>query len=156
KTFNTAFSAPTGWISAIVGSSNCCGRVQVWYYANNPGGITSAGFTSSGGTVAGQLSEWSGVDSSSPVETTGQQSHTSGSSFTIQSTANVTLSGELGVAVWQNSGTGASSQTATSPWAHLFNDLTQNRAADYSIGLPTGAKAADTESFVPNLSSMAA
>jgi hypothetical protein len=156
KTAANAFTAPANWVSAIVGNNGCCGRAQIWYYVNNPGGITSAAFTSSGGTVAGQLSEWNGVVSSSPVDQTGQANHGSGSSFTVQSSANVTLSGELGIAVWQNSGTGATSQTATSPWAHLFNDLTQNRAADYSIGLPTGAKASNTESFVPNLSSMAA
>lgn len=156
KTSGSAWTAPAGWVSAVVGSNACCGRVQIWYYANNPGGITSAAFTSAGGTVAGQLSEWNGVATSSPVDQTGSQNHVSGSSFTVQSTGNVAQAGELGIAVWQNSGTGATSQTATSPWAHLFNDLTQNRAADYAIGLTTGAKASNTETFTPNLSSMAA
>jgi len=156
KTPGNVWTAPSGWVSAILGNNGCCGRVQIWYYANNPGGITSAAFTSAGGTVAGQLSEWNGVASSSPVDQTGSQNHASGSSFTVQSSGNVAQAGELGIAVWQNSGTGATSQTATSPWAHLFNDLTQNRVADYSIGLTTGAKASNTESFTPNLSSMAA
>lgn len=156
KTNGNAFSAPAGWTQAITGNNSCCGRVDIWYYVNNPGGVTSAAFTSSGGTVAGQLSEWNGVVSATPVDQTNQQSHGSGSSFGVQTSGNLTQSGELGIAGWQNSGTSATSQTATSPWAHLFNDLTQNRAADYDIGLASGAKATDTESYVPNLSSEAA
>lgn len=155
KTSLNAFTGPANWVSAIVGSNVCCGRAQVWYYANNPGGITSAAFTSAGGTVAGQLSEWNGVVSTSPVDQTGQATHASSSSFTIQSAANVAQAGELGIAAWQNSGTNATSQTVTSPWAHLFNDLTQARMADYGIGLPTGVKASDTETFSPNASSIA-
>src|SRR4029077_18030195 len=51
KTSLNAFTGPANWVSAIVGSNVCCGRAQIWYYANNPGGITSAAFTSAGGTV---------------------------------------------------------------------------------------------------------
>jgi len=156
KTAANAFTAPANWVSAVVGNNACCGRAQIWYYANNPGGITSAAFTSGGGTVAGQLSEWNGVLSSSPLDQTGSGNHVTGSSFAILTTGNLTQSNELGISAWQNSGTGATSQTATSPWAHLFNDLTQNRASDYTIGLASGAKASNTESYVPNLSSIAA
>jgi hypothetical protein len=156
KTAGNAFSAPTGWTSAITGNNACCGRVQIWYYANNPGGITSAPFTSGGGTVAGQLSEWSGVATTSPLDQTNQQSHPSSSSFSIQTSGKLAQSDELGIAVFQNSGTNATSQTAASPWAHLFNDLTQDRVADYATGLASGTKASDTESFSPNLSALAA
>jgi hypothetical protein len=156
KTNSVAFTGPTGWTQAITGNSACCGRVDIWYYVNNPGGITSATFTATSGTTAGQLSEWNGVVATSPLDASGSGNHGSGASFTVQSTGNVTQTGELGIAGWQNSGTGATSQTATSPWAHLFNDLTQNRAADYDIGPASGAKASDTESYVPNLSSIAA
>jgi hypothetical protein len=155
KTAANTFSAPAGWTSAVVGNNSCCGRAQIYYYANNPGGITSAAFTSSGGAVAGQLSEWNGVLTSSPLDQTGSGNHTAGSSFAISTSASLTSSGELGIAVYQNSGTGATSQTATSPWVHLFNDLTQNRLTDFATGLASGAKATDTESFSPSLSSEA-
>jgi hypothetical protein len=156
KTNSVAFAGPTGWTQAITGNNSCCGRIDIWYYVNNPGGITSATFTASSGTTAGQLSEWNGVVSSSPLDASGSGNHSSSSSFTVQSTGNVAQTGELGIAGWQNSGTAATSQTATAPWAHLFNDLTQNRAADYDINPASGAKASDTESYVPNLSSIAA
>jgi hypothetical protein len=155
KTAANAFSAPAGWTSAGVANNACCGRVQIYYYANNPGGITSGAFTSSGGTVAGQLSEWNGVLTSSPLDQTGSGNHASGASFAISTTGNLAASNELGIAVYQNSGTGATSQTAANPWVHLFNDLTQNRVADFATGLASGAKATDTESFSPNLSSEA-
>ncbi len=156
KTNTVAFTGPTGWTQAVTGNNACCGRIDIWYYANNPGGITSAAFTAASGTTAGQLSEWNGVVSATPVDQTGSGNHAAGSSFAISTAANLTQSNELGIAGFQNSGTAATSQTATSPWAHLFNDLTQNRVADWDIGLASGAKATDTESFVPNLSSIAA
>jgi hypothetical protein len=106
--------------------------------------------------VAGQLSEWNGVVSATPVDQTGSGNHGSGSSFAVSTSLALTQSNELGIAVYQNSGTSATSQTATNPWSHLFNDLTQDRVADYTIGLASGAKATDTETFAPNLSSVAA
>jgi hypothetical protein len=156
KTNNVAFSAPVNWTQAITGNNACCGRTDIWYYKNNPGGISSAAFTASSGTVSGELSEWNGVDQTAPLDQTKQQNHGSGSSFGITTAGNLTASNELGIAVFQNSGTAATSQIATSPWSHLFNDLTQNRVADYDIGLPSGSTATDTETFSPNLSSMAA
>jgi hypothetical protein len=98
KTAANAFSAPANWVSAVVGNNACCGRAQIWYYANNPGGITSAAFTSSSGTVAGQLSEWNGVLSSSPLDQTGSGNHAAGSSFAISTTGNLTQSNDLGLA----------------------------------------------------------
>src|SRR5260370_1071506 len=44
------FTGPTGWTFAIQTYKSCCGEVEVWYYANNPGGISSASFTASTGT----------------------------------------------------------------------------------------------------------
>jgi hypothetical protein len=155
KTNTVTFTGPTGWTQAVTANNSCCGHVDIWYYVSNPGGITSATFTAASGTTAGQISEWNGVVSSSPIDQTGSGNHGSGSSFTVSTTNNLTTSGALGVSSWQNSGTGATSQTATSPWAHLFSDLTQNRASDFDIGLASGAKASNTESFVPNLSSEA-
>lgn len=155
KSNSPTWTAPTGWTQAVTSTNSCCGRADIWYYANNPGGITSATFTASSGTTSGQLSEWNGVVSASPLDQTGSGNHGSGSSFTVSTSLSLTQSNELGIAAFQNSGTNASSQTATSPWLHLFNDLTQDRVADYTIGLASGAKASDTESFSPNLSSVA-
>jgi hypothetical protein len=156
KTNTIAFTAPTGWTQAVTANNACCGRTDIWYYVNNPGGITSATFTATSGTTSAQISEWNGIVASSPVDQTGSGNHGSGASFAVSTTNNLTTSGDLGIAVYQNSGTGATSQTATSPWVHLFNDLTQNRVADFDIGLASGAKATDTESYSPNLSSVAA
>src|SRR5439155_12910687 len=61
-----AFTAPAGWVSAVSINQATAGRVEIWYYPNNPGGITSATFTT-GGNAVGQLSEWSGVFVGSPL-----------------------------------------------------------------------------------------
>src|SRR5207237_1413877 len=52
----TAFSAPTGWVSAVgVGGTV---RSTIFYYAGNPGGITSAVFTGTA-NCRGSITEFS-------------------------------------------------------------------------------------------------
>ena len=66
----TAFTAPAGWVSAVSINQPTAGRVEIWYYPDNPGGITSATFTT-GVNAVGQLTEWSGVVAVSPLDQTG-------------------------------------------------------------------------------------
>src|SRR5205823_4569653 len=46
------------------------GRSEIWYYPNNPGGISSVTFTMNPATINGnaQLSEWLGVATASPLD----------------------------------------------------------------------------------------
>ena len=73
---NASFTGPSGWVQAVkTGQSNA--ETEIWYYANNPGGITSASFTDTGATsTSGQLSEWSGVATTSPLDKTGSTTAT--------------------------------------------------------------------------------
>src|SRR5437763_8652068 len=67
------FSAPAGWISASEANQVGEGRSEIWYYPNNPGGISSVTFTMNPATVNGnaQLSEWLGVAVASPLDQSG-------------------------------------------------------------------------------------
>src|SRR5437660_940794 len=66
------FAAPAGWISAAEANQVGEGRSEIWYYPNNPGGISSITFTMNPATIAGnaQMSEWSGADTA-PLDQSG-------------------------------------------------------------------------------------
>jgi hypothetical protein len=142
------FTGPAGWTFGIQTHQNCCGQIEIWYYENNPGGISSATFTASTGTnyLAGQLSEWNGVVSSSSLDKTGTATHAAATSLAVSTAANLTTSGELGVTIFNSSLTGLTSFTAGAGWAPLFSDpTTDGDVSDYELGLPSGAKATETE-----------
>jgi hypothetical protein len=142
------FTGPAGWTFAVQTFNACCGEVEVWYYANNPGGISSATFTANTGTnyLAGQLSEWNGVLAASPFDQKGNGNHGAATSATVSTGANLAASGELGVTIFSDSLTGLTSFTAGAGWAHLFTDPATNGAvSDFDIGLASGVKASETE-----------
>lgn len=145
---DATFSGPSGWTPAVQTFQSCCGDVEVWYYPDNPGGITSATFTASAGTyyVAGELSEWNGVDADSPLDQTGTATQTGTTSATVSTAGALASSGELGVTVFGTSLSGLSSFTAGTSWTHLFTDpTTTGDVGDYRIGLAAGAAASETE-----------
>ena len=141
---NTAFSGPAGWVKAAgVGRTNA--QAEIWYYAGNPGGITTASFTSNGATsTAGQLSEWTGVLASSPVDTTGTTTTTLATSIAPATSTTTTTAGELAVTAAAENLTLAGTATFTpgSGWTNLGNSGTTSTSyhytADYETGVATG------------------
>jgi hypothetical protein len=151
STATTVFTAPSGWVRAVGAESACCGRVEIWYYQNNPGGISSATFSSTSGTLGAQLSEWSGVSTSGALDKTGTGSSGSAGSFTVSSSAATTVANELTVTDLNTGGSNIASITAGTGWAHLFSNLVGGDAADYRLDLPAGT-ASETASVSPNQS----
>ena len=146
------FSAPSGWVRGPNVASSLGGS-EIWYYANNPGSITSAAFTYSGtGTAAGgELTEWSGVALVSPLDQTGTATATSASSVSVSSSAATATSGELAITAFTESF--ASSQnptfTAGTGWTNLTKSATNGSGAfttDYKLGPASGAVVSETES----------
>ena len=91
----TAFTGPGGWVSAVGINQGTAGRVEIWYYPNNPGGISGATFTTSVNAV-GQLTEWSGVAAASPLDQSGTfATATQSTSATISTAAATAVAGEL-------------------------------------------------------------
>jgi len=140
----TTFSAPAGWIAgpAVSTTGTYHGRAEIWYYPNNPGGISSATFTASGATqVGGQLSEWSGVATTSPLDTRGTNTATSASSITASTTSAPTATGDVGITAFDLAMSRAQNITFTpsSGWANLGNNGTGGTAntytGDYQLGL---------------------
>jgi photosystem II stability/assembly factor-like uncharacterized protein len=137
-----AFSAPAGWVNAAsackAGSKD--GEVEVWYYTNNPGAISSATFTAASGAepIVGQLSEWSGVSIGSPLDQTGTATVTTNQTSATVSTSGATAtSGELAVTGFTTAAT-PQTFTAGSGWSALFSDGTNGYVSDQKLGLAAG------------------
>ena len=141
---NASFTGPSGWVQAVkTGQSNA--ETEIWYYANNPGGITSASFSiGNSSSSAGQLSEWSGVAVSSPVDKTGTATVTLGNSASPATSAATTVAGELAVTAAAPYITVASTATYTpgAGWTNLGNSGATSSSyqydADYQLGMATG------------------
>jgi hypothetical protein len=88
-------TTPAGWTKAAVGGDTFVGNeAALYYYVNNPGGITSQAFSFPGsGWMAGQLTEWTGVATSSIVDVaTGNSTYTTTSATTFAVTPSATAS----------------------------------------------------------------
>lgn len=141
---NTTFTGPAGWTkAATVGRTGAL--AEIWYYANNPGAITTASFTSSLATfAAGQLSEWSGVAPSSPVDKTGTANTAAALSIAPATSAATTVAGELAVTSAAEYLTVAAAPTFTpgAGWTNFGNSgsasSVNHYTADYRTGLATG------------------
>ena len=141
---NGSFSAPSGWVRATsVGRTNA--ETEIWYYPNNPGGITSASFSNSGSSsAAGQLSEWSGVAPSSPVDKTGTATTTVvATSVAPATSAATTVAGELAVtaAAEYLAVAGTATFTPGSGWTNLGNSGTTSTSYHYTADYRTGVAA---------------
>ena len=138
------FSAPTGWVRAVSKASTL-GETEIWYYANNPGGITSVAFTFTSGVAAGlEVSEFSGADKVAPLDRTGSTSTSSATTVTVSTSAATVAAGELVVTSFaQSYSTTTSSITFTpaSGWTNLGNGLISTLAgktSDHKLNVAAG------------------
>jgi hypothetical protein len=131
-------SGPAGWTRAVSIFQSTNGWAEIWYRPNNPGGITSATFTiPSAASVEAEMSEWSGVATSSPVDTTSTVTATGTTSATVSATNSA--SGDLGITGFTVKN-GVTTFTAGSGWTHLFTDTSiKESVGDYKLGLASGS-----------------
>jgi hypothetical protein len=139
---NSTFTAPAGWVQAVrIGQLNA--NAEIWYYAKNPGGITSASFSNSGSSsVAGQLSEWSGAALVSPLDKTGTKTATLASS--VAPSTQATVAGDLAVtaAAQYLALAGTATYTPGTGWTNLGNSgatsSSYHHTADHKTGVANG------------------
>jgi collagen type I alpha len=140
-TFTTAAS---GWVQAKAqaGAANSQGAA-IWYYSDNPGGVSSVTFTSTVVTAwAGEMSEWSGVAPSLPLDATNAStSATAARTYTL----NVSPSASNDLVItdysWFRSG-GGFTWTRGTGWTNLSQAAPGNYgfAADDDLSLAAGAQ----------------
>jgi hypothetical protein len=138
------------WVQAVTAFQDGAAHTDIWYYPNNPGGITSAtwGVSPASINAFGQMTEWNGVAAAAPLDQTG--------SITISSqvkNATVTTAGAMSAAnelVITNVGfapQGAGNTYTSGPgWATLVNDADDGFASEDRVNLPAGT-ASETVSY---------
>jgi len=135
------FGAPAGWISAAEANQAGEGRSEIWYYPNNPGGISSATFTMNPATVGGnvQLTEWLGVDTASPLDQSGSSAVVVPTTTTVISTGGaLSQTGELVITDDGFKILGGQTFTRAAGWTGLVTDLAQGYGSEYRTDLGVG------------------
>src|SRR5712692_4494836 len=68
-----SFAGPAGWVLASSAQQAGEGWNQIWYYPNNPGGVTNATWTAlpAAPEVVAQMTEWSGAATLLPLDQIG-------------------------------------------------------------------------------------
>jgi hypothetical protein len=121
----SSISGPVGWTRAVEGGNDpYLYEADIYYYVNNPGGITTAKFSDGGDSsfIEGQITEWSGMATATPVNVTkGAGTSSSASSFTVTPTSSTADTDELGIAVFEEHLSSAATNTFTpgGSWSNL-------------------------------------
>ncbi|MDQ2943473.1 MAG: pilus assembly protein TadG-related protein [Candidatus Dormibacteraeota bacterium] len=134
----TAFTAPANWVRANGINQGTASRTEIWYYANNPGGISNAAFGVPNAAIA-QMSEWSNVATASPLEQSGFLATGSNlSSATVSTSPATTIANELVITVFGPEIQSPQTYTPGAGWSNLVNDQANGFASDYRLNLPAG------------------
>jgi hypothetical protein len=147
-------TAPAGWVSAIDANQVGAGRSEIWYYPNNPGGISSATFALNPATIFGnaQISEWNGVATASPLDQTGASAVAVPTTSTVISTVGaLTQTGELVITIDGFQGLPGQSFTRGAGWTGIVTDLSNGYGSEYRLDLPTGVASETLNTGVASL-----
>jgi len=136
---NKAFTGPAGWVLANSIDQPGATRGDIWYYPNNPGGISSATFTLNSTLVdtVAQLTEWRNVATVLPLDRTGIATVSpSNKTATISTSAATTVANELVITNTGFNFQAAQTITKGAGWNSLINDVTNAFTAEYRVDLP--------------------
>jgi hypothetical protein len=132
----TAFTAPAGWVRANSRNQPNASRTEIWYYANNPGGIASATFGVPKIAIA-QLSEWRNALAVAPLDRTGTLNLNSNqSSATLSTSAATTSANDLVITVFGPEIKSPQTYTPGAGWNSLVSDMPNGFASEYRLDLP--------------------
>ena len=130
---------PAGWLTAASVSQAGEGRNEIFYYPNNPGGITTQTFSTNPASIKGnvQMTEWSGVATAAPLDQTGTQAVGVATPTTTISTAGATAQANE-LVITDNGFRIAAGQTYTPGvgWNSLINDAVTGFGSEYRLDLP--------------------
>ena len=135
------FSAPAGWVSAAEANQAGEGRSEIWYYPNNPGGISSVTFTMNPATIGGvaQISEWLGVATAAPLDQSGFLAVPVATTTTVIATGGaMTQANELVITGDGFKIAGGQTFSRGAGWTGTVTDLTQGYSSEYRLDLGAG------------------
>jgi hypothetical protein len=135
----TAFTAPAGWVFAAGGNQAGAARSEIWYYPNNPGGITTAAFGISPASVlaVAQLTEWRNVVAAAPLDKTGTTFVAANAlTATISTSAATTSANDLVITNDGFNTVAGQVITQGAGWTSLANDVPNGYSSEYRLDLP--------------------
>src|SRR5207248_1454817 len=135
------FAGPAGWTSAAEINNVTEGRSEIWYYANYPGGISSATFTMNPATVSGaaQISEWNGAATVAPLDQSGTTSiNVPSASATTSTVGAMAQAGELVITNIGFKIAAGNTYAQGAGWNSIAKDNTFGFASEYRLDLPVG------------------
>ena len=135
------FTAPAGWVQATEVQTAGEGRTGIWYYANNPGGISSVRFAMNPATINGvaQVTDWNGVATAAPLDQTGTFATAVATTTATTSTGGAMAQGnELVVTDEGFKIAGGQTFSAGAGWNILAADAANGHASEYRLDLPAG------------------
>jgi hypothetical protein len=134
----TQSTAPAGWVIVPTGINQpgCC-RSEIWYYANNPGGINSAAFTMAAGNQGiAQMTEWKNVSTVTPLDQSGTKAVSAATnSVTLNIVPANAVANELVITGVESNGAAGSAYTPMLNWTNLFTDNPNGDYSDYRVNL---------------------
>lgn len=148
------FTPPNAfWQQAVTGIQDGAAHTDIWYYPNNPGGISSASFGVSPNSIdaEAQMTEWTGVAAVAPLDRTGSTAiGASQNSATVSTSGAMSMANELVItSVGFAPQGGGNTYTPAAAWTSLTNDPTNGFASEDKLNLPAGV-ASETVSYSTN------
>jgi hypothetical protein len=131
----TAFTAPAGWVRANSTHQATASRTEIWYYANNPGGISSVAFGVPQSAIA-QLTEWRNVLAAAPLDKSGVLATTTAASATVSTSAATTAANDLVITDFGPQVKTPQTYTPGAGWTSLASDMPNGFASEYRLDLP--------------------
>jgi hypothetical protein len=149
------FLADPGWQPAGAPSqSGTSPRTEIWYYPNNPGGITTALFTITPASIdsTAQMTEWRNVATVNPLDLTANfatgislLTATVSTAPTATASANELVITDTGVL----EGVAGQVLTQGASWNSLANDPVDGFSAEYRLDLPAAIASETVTSSKP-------
>jgi len=155
-------SLPTGWVRAVQQTSSI-GYSEIWYYANNPGGISSVVVTfQNASNGAAMLLEYNNAAGTLALDQTGGavSTVTTDTSLAVTTAANVVADNELVVTSVGQGFNGAATKITLSPGTGFTqegnwgNAVKQNQHGAFDDRLDSGSSSGSTvsETFTTTVS----
>jgi hypothetical protein len=132
----TAFTAPVNWVRATTKNQANVSHTEIWYYANNPGGIASAAFGVPNASIA-QMTEWRNVATTNPLDQSGTFGAAgNASSATVSTAGATTVANDLVITDFGPSVQSPQTYTPGAGWTSLVSDMPNGFASEYRLNLP--------------------
>jgi len=138
-----SINGPAGWVLAASAQQAGEGWNEVWYYPNNPGGITTATWTVVPAVVdvAAQMTEWSGAAAVSPLDQTGTTTLPIAATTAVIATGGATTqANELVITSDGFKIPAGQTFTPAGTYTSLVNDATAGFASEYRANAAIGVQ----------------